>query len=42
MRMLAYVRRAQRDSVEKTSKDRPNVLMSRNEDRDLVMLHLSY
>ena len=33
---------AQRDSAEKTSKDRPNVLMAKNEDRDAVILYLSY
>ena len=33
---------AQRDPAEKTSKDRPNVLMAKNEDRDAVILYLSY
>jgi hypothetical protein len=33
---------AQTDSAEKTSKDRPNVLMAKNEDRDAVILYLSY
>ena len=33
---------AQRDSAEKTSKNRPNVLMAKNEDRDAVILYLSY
>jgi hypothetical protein len=34
--------RAQRVPAEKTSKDRPNVLMAKNEDEDPVILYLPY